>query len=249
MHFSRFRQLSLSLLLFVGMAQAEEITVSAAASLTNAFQEIARQYEAEYPDTRVLLNFGASGALLQQLIMGAPVDVFASADQETMDQAAHRQLLLPNSRVDFTHNQLVVITPRHTSLHLKQLADLQHAGLQRIAIGNPASVPAGRYSKRALEQAQLWDTVQAKAITTYSVRQALDYTARGEVEAAFVYASDAQLMEDRVRIAFTVPLDEAIAYPIALLSDSPHQAQGQRFIAYVQSPSGQATLARYGFLR
>lgn len=248
MVFSRFRPLSLLLFLFSGWLQAGEVTVSAASSLTNAFQEIARQYETEYPGSRVHLNFGASGALLQQLIMGAPVDVFAAADQETMDEAERRALLVPDSRVNFTHNQLVVITPRHHALALTQLSDLQQAGLQRIALGNPASVPAGRYSKRALDRAHLWEAVSARAITAYNVRQALEYTARGEVDAAFVYASDAQQMKDKVRVAFTVPLDDVIAYPIALLKNSANETEGRRFIAYVQSASGQATLARYGFI-
>ena len=249
MRLSLIKRLSAFFLFFCSLAQAGEVTVSAASSLTNAFQEIARDYEAAHADAQVLLNFGASGALLQQMSTGAPVDVFASADQETMDIAAERQLIDTGSRKDFARNTLVVITPHDSDIKLKQLADLQQPDVGRVAIGNPASVPVGRYSWQALEAAGLWEAVRAKAINTQSVRQALDYVARGEVEAAFVYATDAQLMKDKVKVAFSVPLDSAIAYPIAQLSDSVNSQEAQRFIAHVQSAAGQAILARHGFLK
>ena len=249
MHLSPIKRFSALFFLFCSMAQAGEVTVSAASSLTNAFQEIARAYEAEHASTEVLLNFGASGALLQQMTKGAPVDVFASADQQTMDIAAERQLVDKDSRQDFARNTLVVITPHDSEIKLEQLADLQQSNVERVAMGNPASVPVGRYSRQALDAASLWDGVQPKAITTQSVRQALDYVARGEVEAAFVYATDAQLMKDKVKVAFSVPLDSAISYPIAQLSDSANGEEAERFIAYVLSAAGQAVLARHGFLK
>lgn len=130
-----------------GLVQAGEVTVSAAASLTNAFQEIARNYETQHADAKVLLNFGASGALLQQMAKGAPVDVFASADQETMDMAAKQNLLAAETRQDFALNALVLIVPNTSKLELKQLADLQQSAVEKVAIGNPASVPVGRYSQ------------------------------------------------------------------------------------------------------
>lgn len=235
-------------LLIVGAAaQAAELTVSAAASLTNAFKEIARDYEARHADARVHLNFGASGALLQQMAKGAPVDVFASADQETMDKAAGRQLIDPATRQDFVHNALVLIVPHDSALALGTLADLARPEVGKVAIGNPASVPVGSYSQRALESAGLWERVRAKAINTQSVRQSLDYVARGEVEAGFVYATDARVMADKVTVAFEVPLDVAISYPIAQAADSASAEEGRRFIAYVRSPAGQAVFAKYGF--
>lgn len=251
MHRSRIKPFLVSVALSVacGFAQAGELTVSAAASLTNAFQEIARNYESQHADTKVLLNFGASGALLQQIAKGAPVDVFASADQETMDMAAKQNLLAADSRQDFAHNALVLIVPSSSKLELKQLADLQQPAVEKIAIGNPASVPVGRYSQRALEVAKLWPAIQAKAINTENVRQSLDYVARDEVEAAFVYATDARVMQDKVKVAFKVPLDVTISYPIAQIAGSDNAAEGQRFVAYVQSPAGQDVLGKYGFLK
>ena len=144
MRLSLIKRLSALFFLLCSMAQAGEVTVSAASSLTNAFQEVARAYEAEHAGATVLLNFGASGALLQQMTKGAPVDVFASADQQTMDIAAERQLIETGSRQDFARNTLVVITPHDSDIKLKQLTDLQQPGIGRVAIGNPASVPVGR---------------------------------------------------------------------------------------------------------
>lgn len=249
MHISLIRRASAVLALSCGLAQAGEVTISAASSLTNVFQDIARSYETEYVDARVMLNFGGSGGLLQQIAKGAPVDVFASADQETMDIAAMQNLLAADTRQDFARNTLVLIVPSDSPIRLGQLADLQQSSVERVAIGNPASVPAGRYSRQALTAANLWDNVQDKVINTQSVRQSLDYVARGEVAAALVYATDARLMKDKVKIAFTVPLEADISYPIAQVRDSANSDEAKRFITYLQSPVGQDILARHGFLK
>jgi len=249
MHISLIRRASAVLALSCGLAQAGEVTISAASSLTNVFQDIARSYETEYVDARVMLNFGGSGGLLQQIAKGAPVDVFASADQETMDIAAMQNLLAADTRQDFARNTLVLIVPSDSPIRLGQLADLQQSSVERVAMGNPASVPAGRYSRQALTAANLWNNVQDKVINTQSVRQSLDYVARGEVAAALVYATDARLMKDKVKIAFTVPLETDISYPIAQVRDSANSDEAKRFINYLQSPVGQDILARHGFLK
>ena len=233
----------------VGATWAGEVTVSAAASLTNAFKDIAQSYEAQNPGTKVLLNFGASGALLQQMAKGAPVDVFASADQETMDAAQQQGLVRAADRQDFVRNALVVIAPIDAKAPPAALKDLAAPGVARVALALPASVPVGRYAKHALEAAGLWGAVQAKAVNTTNVRQSLDYVARGEVDAGFVYATDAALMKDKVKTAFAVPLDVAVLYPIARTAASSNATEAAAFIAYVRSPAGQAILARYGFLK
>jgi len=232
-----------------GAAMAGDLVVSAASSLTNAFKDIAQSYEAQHPGSKVLLNFGASGALLQQMAKGAPVDVFASADQETMDAAQQQGLVRAADRQDFVRNALVVIAPINAKTPPAALKDLAAPGVVRVALALPASVPVGRYAQRALEAAGLWGAVQAKAVNTSNVRQSLDYVARGEVDAGFVYATDAALMKDKVKTAFAVPLDRAILYPIARTAASGNAAEADAFIAYVRSPAGQAILARYGFLR
>jgi molybdate transport system substrate-binding protein len=238
-------------LLFAGTlsTHAADLTVSAAASLTNAFKELGTAFEAQNPGTKVLLNFAASDALLAQIAKGAPADVFASADQETMDKADAQKLLTPGSRRNFVSNTLVLVTPSDSSLSLKALADLQQAGVKRIALGNPSGVPAGRYAKSALEAANLWAAVEPKAVFAQNVRQCLDYVARGEAEAGFVYATDAATQKDKVKVALTIPTETPISYPIAAIAGSPNVADARKFIEFVASPAAQSVLVRHGFLK
>jgi molybdate transport system substrate-binding protein len=236
-------------LLSASAAMAADLTVSAAASLTNAFKEIGSAFGAANPQTPVQFNFAASGALLQQIVAGAPVDVFASADQETMNQAEQQQLVRPGTRFDFARNSLVVIVPQDAVAPPRALTDLGAPSFERIAIGVPASVPVGRYTKAVLEKARLWAAIEPKMIGAQSVRQALDYVARGEVEAGFVYGTDAALMADKVKVAFAVPTETPVLYPIALIAASANGAAAQRFVAFVASPPAQAILAKFGFAR
>jgi len=226
---------------------AADLTVSAAASLTNALKELGTAFEAQNPGTKVLLNFAASDALLAQIAKGAPADVFASADQETMDKADAQKLIAPGSRRNFVSNTLVLVTPSDSSLSLKALADLQQTGVKRIALGNPSGVPAGRYAKSALEAANLWTAVEPKAVFAQNVRQCLDYVARGEAEAGFVYATDAATQKDKVKVALIIPTETPISYPIATIAGSPNPTDARKFVEFVALPAAQAVFARYGF--
>lgn len=230
-------------------AWGAELTVSAAASLTNAFREIGGAFESGHPGHKVHFNFAASGALLQQIAKGAPVDVFASADQETMDQAQEQSLVHATARRNFVANSLVVIVPLGAKAKPKALADLAQPAWQRIAIGLPASVPVGRYTQGVLQAARLWTTIEPKMIGAQNVRQALDYVARGEVDAGFVYATDAALMPDKVVVALTVPTATPILYPAAPVAASPNKALAQAFVDHLLSPGAQAVFARHGFGR
>lgn len=241
--------LALGSLLLAGQVLAADLTVSAAASLTNAFKELQPLFEAQHPDTKLQLNFGASGALLQQIVKGAPVDVFASADQETMDQAQAQSLVKAAERRNFVSNTLVVVVTSDAKVVPKAVTDLAQPAYARIAIGLPASVPVGRYTQAVLQKAGLWGAVEPRMIGASNVRQALDYVARGEVDAGFVYATDAALMPDKVKLALTVPTETPILYPIAPVAASGNAAAAQKFVAFVLSPPAQAVLAKYGFGR
>lgn len=242
------RSIALLSLALMGMsAQAAELTVSAASSLSNAFKELGPLFEARHPGTRLLFNFGASDSLLAQVAKGAPVDVLATADQETMDKAESQQLLLAGTRRNFAGNELVLVVPAQGGQTLKSLAELARPEIGRIALGKPEGVPAGRYARRALEAAGLWSSVQAKAIYAINVRQALDYVARGEVDAGLVYATDAAAQRDKVRLLFSVATETPISYPIAALKLGPKPAMAQRFIEFVASPPAQDVLAKHGF--
>ncbi len=231
----------------VHAAHADEILVSAAASLTNAFQEIGKAYEAKNPGTKVVFNFAASGALLQQIAQGAPVDVFASADEETMDKAQQQNLIVKETRADFVGNKLVLVVPITSTFKLSSVHDLTQPVIKGIAIGTPTSVPVGRYTKSTLEAAGLWTALEGRLINAENVRQVLAYVARGEVEAGFVYSSDVGIEKDKVKIALDVPTPKPVIYPIARISASTHAVQADAFIAWVRSPAGQEVLLRYGF--
>jgi molybdate transport system substrate-binding protein len=228
-------------------AQAGEVTVSAAASLSNALRDIAPLFEAAYPGTKVLFNVGASGALLAQIAKGAPVDVFASADTLRMDQAQAQKLIQPASRRNVARNELVLITPLHATRQPGSLAELTQPAYTRIAIGLPASVPVGTYTQAVLEAANLWGAIQPKMVGAHSVRQALDYVARAEVDAGFVYATDAAMMPGKVKVAFTVPTTTPILYPVAALAAAPNPASATRFVEFLVSPAARAVFARHGF--
>jgi len=230
------------------LAQAADLTVSAASSLSNAFRELAPAFEARHPGTRLLLNFAASDALLAQIAKGAPVDLFAAADQESMDRAEAQGLLARGSRRNFAANRLVLVTPAQGGLALTALADLRQPAVRRIALGKPEGVPAGRYARAALQAAQLWEALEPKAVYAQNVRQALDYVARGEVEAGFVYASDALAQKDKVQARFDVATVTPIRYPAAAIAGSANAEAAGQFLAYLLSPAGQAVLARHGFL-
>lgn len=226
------------------IASAEEMTVSGAASLTNAFTELKQIFEKKHPGLAVNTNFAASNPLLKQIVEGAPVDVFASADQGTMDKAVGARVVDPATRQNFALNDLVLIVPKGNPKpeSLDALKSMQH-----IAVGNPDSVPAGRYTKDALTKAGLWKELEPKYILSASVRQALDYVARGEVDAGFVYRTDAEQYKDKVEIAMIVDGHDPVSYPIAVAITGNNPAAGQEFIKFVLSPAGQQVLARYGF--
>lgn len=228
-------------------AHAGDLVVSAAASLTNAFKDVAQAYEKEHAGTKVILNFGASDVLLQQIVKGAPADVFASADQKAMDKAVEEKAVKPDTRIDFAANQVVLIVPTDGKANITALKDLTRDDIKRIAYGNPASVPVGRYTQGALQAAGLWDAVQAKSVLAQNVRQSLDYVSRGEVDAGFVFATDAAVMPDKVKVAVRVPSQTPVTYPIAVTARDDAAKEAQSFVAYVMSPAGQEILSRYGF--
>ncbi len=240
--------LALLALTFIGaVAHAQELIVSAAASLTQGFRALGQQFEKDHPGSKVTFNFAASDVLLRQIIEGAPVDVFASADSKAMDGAAMQHAINSATRANFAGNRLVFVLPSKSPHRLSALADLAQPAISQIAISQPAAVPAGRYAKAALEEAKLWGVLEDKFIYTQNVRQSLDYVSRSEVDGGFVYATDAALMRDKVRVAFEVATPEPVIYPIALTRRSKQAKLAQQFVDLIKSPAGQKILADLGF--
>ncbi len=227
----------------------KEITVSAAISLKNAFEEIGKTYETKNRGTKVVFNFGASGDLARQIEGGAPVDVFASAAQKDMNDAEARGVISPGTRTNFAANSVVLIVPRSSRVPIKSFGDLQSENVKKIAIGDPGTVPAGRYAEDVLTYYKMISGLKDKLVFTENVRQVLDYVARNEVDAGIVYSTDAMIRRNEVAIAATAPeaSHKPVVYPIAMVKASQNSEQAKAFIALVTSPEGKRVLAKYGF--
>ncbi len=238
------------LLLVMGLpGVAQDVFVSGAASLSEAFKTLGQRFEQRHPGVHIVLNTGASDTLLQQIAAGAPADVFASADEATMDRAATQGLLAAQTRRTFAGNALVLIVPSDAKRLPKDLRDLTDPFYTRIAVGHPSSVPAGRYAKEALASKGLWGALEGRCVFAQSVRQALDYVARGEAEAGFVYTTDAATQPNRVKVITTVPTPTPITYPIAAIRGSKQGELAQAFVQFVLSAEGREVLTRFGFTK
>src|SRR5688572_4056612 len=198
-------------------AVAQELTISAAISMKDAVEDLGRRFTQARPGVTLRYNFGSSGELAKQIEAGAPVDVFVSAARRHMDDLEQKRLVDPATRRVFARNVLVVVTPSDSRLDLAGAADLVQPRVRRIVIGNPRTVPAGQYAEESLRALGLWERLRPKLVLAENARQALEYVARGEVDAGFVYATDAALRPGRVTEAFR-PADDAygpVSYPVA----------------------------------
>ena len=229
-------------------AGAEELTLSVAISMKDAVQELGARFARERPGTVLRYNFGGSGELQKQIEAGAPVDLFVSAAARQMDELEARGLVVPATRRVFASNVLVAVKPVDSTVDLAKPADLLGPRVQRIVIGNPKTVPVGQYTEESLRALGLWERVQPKLVLAENVRQALEYVARGEVDAGFVYTTDA-LRADRVKEAFRPAEDtyRPVTYPVAVVKDARQPALARAFIDLLVSAAGQAVLSRLGF--
>ncbi len=228
---------------------AQELTLSVAVSLKEAIEELGRTFAAKQSGVILRYNFGASGDLQKQIEAGAPIDLFLSAAQRQMDELEKKHLIVPASRRAFARNVLTVIKPADSRVDISKPADLADTRLKHIVIGNPKTVPAGQYAEESLKAMGLWERVQPKLVLSENVRQALDYVARGEVDAGVVYTTDIAARAQGVKEAFRPPDDtyRPIVYPVAIVAASKQQGPAQAFINLVLSEAGRATLARFGF--
>ena len=229
-------------------APSSVLVVFGAASLTNVLQDIGADYTRE-TGQQVQFSFAASSALARQIEAGTRADVFVSADEEWMDYLATRKLIEPKSRHDIVMNRLVLIAPAASTLNLKiapHFALAAALGKDKLATGDPGSVPVGRYARAALTSLGVWNEVASHIVPAEDVRSALAFVARGETPLGIVYETDA-LVEKRVRIVDTFADDShlPITYPVALIATAKPGAG--RFVAYLKSPAARAVFARYGF--
>ncbi len=234
--------------LFPAAGRAAELSVFAAASLTDALRDIAAEYEKQGGD-RIVLNLGASNTLARQIQEGAPADLFLSADEEKMNGLERRRLLLPGTRRSVLSNTLVIVVPDDSSLKITAARDLAGSALRALALAEPQTVPAGIYAKKYLQKLGIWSKVIDRVVPTENVRAALAAVEAGNVDAGIVYKTDAQIAK-RVRVAFEVPRAEGpvISYPFAVLAGAARPEAARKFLAYLESPPALAVFRRYGFL-
>jgi molybdate transport system substrate-binding protein len=226
-----------------------EITVSAAISLKNAFEEIGKVFESRNNGIKVIFNFGASGDLARQIEGGAPVDVFASAAQKDMDDLEKKGLIDGATRFNFAKNTVMLIQSAASSVKIDGFEGLLKPEVKMIAIGNPQTVPAGRYAQEVFNHFKEWDALSPKLVLAENVRQVLDYVTKNEVDAGVVYGTDAAVQADKIKIiaAALAESHKPVLYPAALVKGAKNEKAAQGFITLLKSDEGMNILKKYGF--
>ena len=229
-------------------AHADEILVSAAASLTDALKEIGKAYQSKSKH-KILLTLGSSNLLARQIDEGAPADIFFSADLTQMDILDKNGRLEPGTRKNLLSNQLVIIVPSDSRLAVTSPKDLLKSEVRRIALADPAAVPVGVYTRKYLSDEGLWDKIKSKVVPVLDVRATLASVESGNVEAGFVYKTDAAI-SNKVKIMFEVPIEKGpkITYAIAIVKESKKKAAARDFMNYVLSAGGKAAFKKHGFV-
>lgn len=230
-------------------AASGELTIAAAASLTDPLSELITNYAAVKPDLKITPTYGGSGALQTQIEQGAPVDIFLSAAAKQMDALDKAGLIVTSSRVDLLKNEIVLVVPASAPVRIGSFSDISTAAVNKIAIGDPKSVPAGQYAQDTLSFLNLWDTVSAKAVMGSDVKQVLSWVSSGDIDCGIVYKTDA-ISDKNVQIIAEAPngSHKPIVYPAAVVKASANQDAAQDFLQYLQSDAATAVFEKYGFL-
>ncbi len=227
---------------------AAQVTVFAAASLSDALKEVGRAYEKE-TGVKVVYNFGASSLLARQIEAGAPADLFFSADEAKMDDLEKKGLIVAGTRRSRWSNALVIVVAADRSREVGSAQDLARPVVKRVALAEPRTVPAGIYARTYLERLGLWGVVAPKVVPTDNVRGALAAVESGNVDAGMVYKTDAA-MSRKVRVVYEVPARESpkISYPMAVVSDTRQPEAARRLLRHLESAEVGRVFARHGFV-
>ena len=225
-----------------------ELAISAAASLTEALTELTSAYETDNEGITFSLNFASSRKLATQIEQGAPADVFLSASSDDVRRLKEKGLLVESSIVDFAENSLVLISNKGVTNPVSSFQQLKSASFDHLSIGEPDTVPAGKYTKEVLEHLGLWLPLQDKLVMGSDVRQVLTHVEMGNADYGIVYASDAFVSDKVIVVAKADPATHSpIIYPGAVMIESEHQNEAQEFLDFVASEKGRTILQKYGF--
>lgn len=225
----------------------QELTVSAAISLKDALDKVAQAYRADRSDTVIHFNLGASGTLQRQIEQGAPVDIFISASEDQMNSLESKGLLLPGTRRDLVKNTVVLIVPKGKT-GISSFQDLARPEVKVIAVGEPQTVPAGKYAQEVLTHFHLYEQSKPKFVLGNDVRQVLTYVSTGNADAGIVYATDAMTTQE-VTVVATAPEDShsPVIYPVAILKSSKEADEAKRFLDFLAGTKAKDVFEKYGF--
>lgn len=240
--------LSFGLIVLTGCRSAQRpvLTVSVAASLQDAITEIEASYQHRHGTIEFRNNFGSSGTLAREIEEGAPVDAVISAGEKEIDDLQAKGLLVAGTRENLLVNSLVLIAPKNSAL--QGFEGLTGTNVRIVALGDPATVPAGQYGLQTLESLNLYDRIKAKIVLGKDVRQVLAYVGTGNADAGLVYATDA-LISNNVRVVVVAPPSShaPIVYPMAVIAGSRQQQAARAFLDYLRSPDARTILEKHGF--
>ena len=220
-----------------------------AVSLKDAFTEIGDRFEKQHTNVQIVFNFSGSNLLQKQIESGAPVDVFASAAEKHLKRLVQKGLIDENTRRDFAANRIVLIVPKSVDIREKSFDYLKSKHCGKIAVGAP-DVPVRIYAEEMLRHLNFWDAIEDKLVFGQHARQVLDYVMRNEVDAGFVYSTDAALVQDKVTILARAESSwhSQIVYPIAVLKSTPHKEEAKKFVEFIVNSVSQEILKKYGFI-
>lgn len=229
-------------------AEPVELHVSAAASLTNAMNELAELYAKDNPNVKIIFNFGSSGALQQAIENGGETDLFYSAAQKQMNALEEKGELAEGTRKNLLENAVVLIVPSDSTKDIKSYEDVATDKVQKIALGEPKGVPVGQYSEEIFTNLNILDAVKAKAVYGSDVRQVLAWTESGEVDCGVVYATDAAI-SDKVKVICAAPegTHKPVIYPAAAIKSSKNLDAAKKFLDFTGSDAAKKVFEKYGF--
>ncbi len=232
----------------ISPAPSDEITVSAAISLKDALDEISRPYTSEHAGADVHFNLGGSGTLQRQIEQGAPVDIFISASPKEMDSVQSQGLLLTDTRKNLVRNSVVLIVPAG-STSISSFQGLTRAAVKTVAVGEPQTVPAGKYAQEVLTHFGVYDQLKPKLVLAKDVRQVLSYVETGNADAGIVYATDAKISK-KVAVVATAPEDShsPVVYPCAVIKNSKNPAGAKAFLEFLAGEKARTVFKKYGFI-
>ena len=232
----------------VSKSSIDSLLIGAAASLQQVLQEITPLYQTKVTNQKLDYNFAASGTLQQQIEQGAPIDVFISAATKQIDALKQKNLLLAGTQRNLLTNQLVLVIPKQGVIALKDFRELVNPDINRIAIGEPRSVPAGQYATEVLKNLGILEQVKSKFVLGNNVKAVLAAVSTGDADAGIVYLTDAKSSPQVAIAAYADPhLHSPIIYPIAILKTTKFPAATQQYVNFLQSPPAQKVFEKYGF--